>query len=289
MKFSRAGAGSPARHASTMARIWSPAAWPSTETTPHAAVREPAQGGDVVAGVDRVAQLPASRPAGEVSDGVLDRDDGPSPRRPHRSRARWWCRCARGRRTASPARRWRGPPAEVVQDAGLARLVVVRRDQEQPVGAELLGLAGQLDRVRGGVGADPGDDVARSPTASLTARRMPPSSATLVVGDSPVVPETTTPSWPWSTRCAAIRAVPSRSTEPSSWKAVAIAVSTRPKGAEGVVVAMGSGYRLTAAHARADAPTTRSRKPSARRAVSTHSSRSKSGYVTSPAGSGAPR
>ena len=85
----------------------------------------------------------------------------------------------------------------------------------------------------------PATTVARSPTASLTARRMSPSSATLVVGDSPVVPETTTPSWPWSTRCAAIRAVPSRSTEPSSWNAVAIAVSTRPKGA---AVVMGSGY-----------------------------------------------
>ena len=80
----------------------------------------------------------------------------------------------------------------------------------------------------------PATTMARSPTASMTARRMSPSSATVVVGLSPVVPLTTTPSWPWSTRWAAMRAVPSRSTEPSSWNAVAIAVSIRPKrGPEG--------------------------------------------------------
>ena len=85
----------------------------------------------------------------------------------------------------------------------------------------------------------PATTVARSPTASLTARRMSPVSRTLVVGLSPVVPLTTTPSWPWSTRWAAMAAVPSRSTAPSSVNAVAIAVSIRPKGAEDV---MGSGY-----------------------------------------------
>ena len=119
----------------------------------------------------------------------------------------------------------------------LAGLVVVRRDQEQPVGADLLGLLGQLDRVGGGVGADPGDDLGPVADGVLDRgqdlRRPRP---TLVVGDSPVVPDTTTPSWPWSTRWAAIRAVRSRSTEPSSWNAVAIAVRTRPKGAAGADV-----------------------------------------------------
>ena len=59
------------------------------------------------------------------------------------------------------------------------------------------------------------------------------SSGTVVVGDSPVVPLTTTPSWPCSTRWFAIAAVPSRSTAPSSVNAVAIAVSMRPYGAAG--------------------------------------------------------
>src|SRR5687768_12626138 len=77
--------------------------------------------------------------------------------------------------------------------------------------------------------------VPRSPTASLTACRIRPSSATVVVGDSPVVPLTTTPSWPWSSRWAAMAAVPSRSTSPSSVNAVAIAVNRRPNGAAEVM------------------------------------------------------
>ncbi len=47
--------------------------------------------------------------------------------------------------------------AEVVEHARLAGLVVVGGDEQQPVGAELLGLPGQLDGVCGGVGADAGD------------------------------------------------------------------------------------------------------------------------------------
>ena len=129
---------------------------------------------------------------------------------------------------------------EVVEDAGLAGLVVVGRDEQQRVDAELLGL---LARARS---SGPWRwcrrrrrPLARSPTASLTARRISRSSRTVVVGLSPVVPLTTTPSWPCSTRWWAMAAVPSRSTAPSSVNAVAIAVSIRPKGAEDV---MGSGY-----------------------------------------------
>jgi hypothetical protein len=47
---------------------------------------------------------------------------------------------------------------EVPQQPGLRGLVVVRRDDEQAVGARLLGGAGQLDGVRGVVGAHPGHD-----------------------------------------------------------------------------------------------------------------------------------
>ena len=89
----------------------------------------------------------------------------------------------------------------------------------------------------------PATTVARSPTASLTAARISPSSATVVVGRLArragdhdavvaVVDEV-------ASRSAA---VPSRSTEPSSWNAVAIAVSTRPNGAAGAEV---MGVRLS--------------------------------------------
>jgi len=47
----------------------------------------------------------------------------------------------------------------VREQAGLRRPGVVRRDEQQPGGAALLGLAGQLDGVAGVVGADPGEDV----------------------------------------------------------------------------------------------------------------------------------
>ncbi|CAB4916704.1 unannotated protein [freshwater metagenome] len=75
----------------------------------------------------------------------------------------------------------------------------------------------------------PAITVARSPTASRTAARISPSSGTVVVGASPVVPETTTPSLPVSTTCLAMRAVASRSTRPCASNAVAMAVIRRPK------------------------------------------------------------
>src|SRR5688572_33148519 len=67
----------------------------------------------------------------------------------------------------------------------------------------------------------------------MTARRISPSSATEVVGASPVVPLTTRPSLPWSARWTATLATPSRSTLPSAVNGVTIAVSTRPNGAAG--------------------------------------------------------
>ena len=47
---------------------------------------------------------------------------------------------------------------EVRDDPSLRRLVVVRRDDQEGVGAELVGLFRQVDRVRGRVGAGAGDD-----------------------------------------------------------------------------------------------------------------------------------
>ena len=69
---------------------------------------------------------------------------------------------------------------------------------------------------------------ARSPTASSTARSSAIFSSSVVVGDSPVVPESTRPSQPESTRWVASRAAASVSSEPSGLNGVAIAVSTVP-------------------------------------------------------------
>src|SRR5262249_18929341 len=70
---------------------------------------------------------------------------------------------------------------------------------------------------------------ARSPTASRTVRTSSRFSSSVVVGDSPVVPETTKPSHPWSTRCFARRAAAAVSREPSAANGVTIAVSRVPR------------------------------------------------------------
>src|SRR5690349_11642575 len=82
---------------------------------------------------------------------------------------------------------------------------------------------------------------ARSPTASTTARTRSFFSASVVVGDSPVVPLMIRPSLPASTRWTASRCAPSRSSAPSAVNGVIMAVRTRPKGVCGVEIgAMGN-------------------------------------------------
>src|SRR4051794_9209699 len=76
----------------------------------------------------------------------------------------------------------------------------------------------------------PATTCARSPTASATTRTSASFSASVVVGDSPVVPFTTRPSLPASTRWVARVAAPSRSSDPSLANGVTIAVSMRPNG-----------------------------------------------------------
>ena len=115
----------------------------------------------------------------------------------------------------------------------LRRPGVVRRDDEQAVRARLLGRLGQVDAVRGVVGARPGTTVARSPTAATTARTSSAFSSSVVVGLSPVVPLTTSPSLPSSTRCAASSSARFRSSAPSASNGVTMAVSTRPNGRPG--------------------------------------------------------
>ena len=73
--------------------------------------------------------------------------------------------------------------------------------------------------------------VARSPTASSTTFSEAIFSESRRVGDSPVVPLTTRPSLPASTRWVASRGDSVESTAPSAVKGVTIAVSMWPNGA----------------------------------------------------------
>src|SRR5579862_8781177 len=70
--------------------------------------------------------------------------------------------------------------------------------------------------------------VARSPTDSSAARNRSRRSRSVSVGLSPVVPATTIPSEPLSTRCTASRWNASKSTAPSVPNGVTIAVRTLP-------------------------------------------------------------
>ena len=89
----------------------------------------------------------------------------------------------------------------VADDPAAAGPVVVGVDRQQRVGAELGRALGQVDRVARVVGPDAGDD--RAAVAHLLARPgaiMPRCSSSVSVDASPVVPQTTRPSEPWSTR-----------------------------------------------------------------------------------------
>ena len=121
-------------------------------------MRQPAEVAGVVAGVDGVAQLAELDATHEVVDGVLDRDDGVDLLRGGVRLQR--DRGAGAARDVVEHDRYAGrlgDGPEVVEHAGLAGLVVVRRHEQQPVGADLLGLLGELERVGGRVGADTGD------------------------------------------------------------------------------------------------------------------------------------
>ena len=91
----------------------------------------------------------------------------------------------------------------------------------------------------------PATNVARSPTASTTTRIRSKFSSSVVVADSPVVPLMIKPSCAkLSTRWAAKRWAPSRSTRPSACIGVIIAVNITPKGWLVVLgPGMGEGYR----------------------------------------------
>ena len=121
---------------------------------------------------------------------------------------------------------------EVRHDPALRRLRVVRRHDQEGVDAELVRLLGQVDRVARVVGAGAGDD--GRPVAHLVERRGVELEALLVGehGPSPVVPVTTRPSEPLSTRWRASARKLSRSTAPSRLNGVTIAVRTSPSTSE---------------------------------------------------------
>ena len=81
-------------------------------------------------------------------------------------------------------------------DPARGRLVVVRRDDEEAVDAELVSLPGQWTECAVEYVPVPAITVARSPTASTAAAKRDSRSSSLSVGASPVVPATTTPSEP---------------------------------------------------------------------------------------------
>src|SRR5262249_26095744 len=70
--------------------------------------------------------------------------------------------------------------------------------------------------------------VARPPTSCTAACQSSIFSSSLRVGDSPVVPQTTTPSEPSSTSCAHSSRNFSTLTFPSAWNGVTIAVRISP-------------------------------------------------------------
>jgi hypothetical protein len=74
----------------------------------------------------------------------------------------------------------------------------------------------------------PAITVRSPPASSITTSSSASFSASLRVGDSPVVPATTTPSEPWSNRWRATARATSRSTLPSGRNGVTIAVMILP-------------------------------------------------------------
>ena len=115
-----------------------------------------------------------------------------------------------------------GDGPEVALQHPLVRPVVVGRDDERGVGAQLGGPPGGPDRRGGVVGARPGDDRARGrprrrarrPISTVIAISRS-RSAGVSVGDSPVVPHGTTPSIPDRTCHATRRRKVASSSAPS--------------------------------------------------------------------------
>jgi len=121
-----------------------------------------------------------------------------------------------------------GDRTEVFDDSARGGFAVVRRDDEEGVYTELVRFTRQVDGVSRGVGAGPGDD------GSPPAKGVDGDTEELepfVVRERralPVVPATTIPSDPFSTRCSASSLKRSKSIVPSGLKGVTIAVRASP-------------------------------------------------------------
>ena len=89
--------------------------------------------------------------------------------------------------------------AEVLVQPLLRRLVVVRDDRQAGVGADLLGVTRELDRLRGGIAAGAGDD--RDAAGGVRDRGLDQQAVFVDVDRRrflPVVPTATMPCVPWS-------------------------------------------------------------------------------------------
>ncbi len=86
-----------------------------------------------------------------------------------------------------------GDGGEMRIEAALRRLVVIGRDDESRIGARLLGILHQPDRLFGVVGAGAGDDRHAPLATSMHTLTTWRCSSCDSVGDSPVVPTGTSP------------------------------------------------------------------------------------------------
>ena len=117
---------------------------------------------------------------------------------------------------------------DVRDDPALRRLVVVRRHDEEAVDPSLVRALGEVDRVGSRVRARPRDDRAAVADGVDGCLEEPCRSSSVSVGASPVVPATTIPSEPLSSRNP--QAPERRRGRPSrrSRNGVTIAVRTSP-------------------------------------------------------------
>ena len=168
----------------------------------------------------------------QVALGVLDRHDvGCSARREQGVGAERDAGARRGCRRASPGGRWRrrrpGSARRGRPGWACCSRATTSRSASAPAsrGPPAISTAWRVS-----LEPTPATTLARSPARCLTRRTISMLSSSVRVEDSPVVPLTTMPSWPASSRWSTSASVPLSSISPPRDIGVTIAVRTRPKG-----------------------------------------------------------
>ncbi len=129
------------------------------------------------------------------------------------------------------------------------RLRIVGGDDEEAVRAGGRRALTEVNRVRGDIVPGAGDELRTGAHGAADDPRSSIFSSSVVVGDSPVVPETTSMSLPSPTRWSATFSTLAQSMVPSSLNGVTIAVPTVPNASIAAVaalsprIAMEPGYR----------------------------------------------